>query len=102
MKKSRYQRMLVLGFCSTILALTLTDKYYNAHIEPLTNDLPVANTKGAIMHWFLHFISVYVGKVGVQVFFGVVAVIAFYFAYMRYKKAKQEERDWEEYKRGRK
>lgn len=87
-RKNKYWDAIIVGVAATIMAVTFPQSYYMKYIVNISNDIPAANAKSKAFYIVLHFISKHIGKTGLQLIFGVIALICFYIAYKLYKKYK--------------
>ncbi|MCG8411836.1 MAG: hypothetical protein MI739_11205 [Bacteroidales bacterium] len=101
-RENKYWDSIIGGAAALILSLTFTQNFYDKYIVNISNDIPAANAKSKAFYIILHFISKHIGKIGIQIIFGIIALIFFYIAYLSYKKQKQKNQDWKDYKDSRK
>lgn len=83
--KFDYKDSLIGGTATLIFALTFSKNYYDKYIKNLTPETPVANANDRAFTILLHFLGEWVGKIGIQIVLGIVALLFFYLAYRLYK-----------------
>ena len=99
--KNKYWNSIIIGLAGMVLAVSLPESYYIKYIVNLSSDTPTVDANGKFFYIILRFLSEYIGKLGLQIIFGLIALICFYIAYGQYKHQKKNQQDWTDYQNSR-
>ena len=88
-KRNKHWDAIIIGVSALVLAVAFPQSYYEKYIVNLSLDTPTVDAKGKGFYIILHFLAEHIGKLGLQIIFGVIALICFYVAYRLYTKSRE-------------